>query len=188
MASKKSDTIPSPSDVAEVPDFGLDINDASEIQLHRRWYQPDEAAQDFVFLLPLQRSENVRELFPNNMNKEETELRVWACLLLRNVASEDRLIACGKDERNHVKFVDVRAGEVVYMFEKPILRDALQDAQTTKRPIAIRTLGKTRKTPKGMAWNWEVKRFPKPVQYTAPEFQLPSASDRYLAEEASPEQ
>lgn len=155
----------------------LDTDEAQEQTLYRKWYRPVEHGAPIVGII-LGRSQNVRDLFPSELNQANEPLYAYAIELRGYIPRESGSLMALNEP------VEGLPGEVVYMFEPRALGELMRKAMRLGLPFAAHPQEKRRVQSKRFkrtveAWNWTAKLFPKPVKpVTPPEaFTLPNPEE-----------
>lgn len=167
----------------DVPDFGLDVANVKEAKLGRTWFAAKEGFPGILYFVPIERSVDVSSLYEGLNNDPKY---VWACYLAKDVKKSENLLFEGKDNP-----VDVKRGEVFFMFEPVMLKDKLAECAKSRSPMAIcaaekRMIDSRKQGKRVPAWRWQAWVFPKPLAVAMPAVLLPHPEAPMLPEHASP--
>lgn len=135
------------------------LDGATDVQLFKTWLCPPPGEGfPYVGVRPLKRSGDVSSLFPGLPGQGGDEKRskhVWACMAIHDVSAETGLFKRGSD------VVSVKEGDVFFMFEATLLRDAFVRAAREAEGLLIGCPGlQSTKTRRGtfMVRQWVARR------------------------------
>lgn len=143
----------------------------AEVQLVRTWWKPTDNV--WLTICLIERSRNVRELFPGGMSDDPAF--VWACELLCDLKAGQGLARGKKD-------VDGSFGDLVFMFEPRPLSAAFARHYEADKPLAICTTGlvavKSKRFNRTVqSRNWEARNFALTykTEYESSDIMLPTS-------------